>query len=36
MGRKADAERALDRAAELGAPKANIDKQRAGLRATPQ
>ena len=33
LGRKADAERALDRAAELGAPQANVAKQRAALRA---
>jgi cytochrome c-type biogenesis protein CcmH/NrfG len=32
LGRKADAERALDRAGELGAPRTNIDKQRAALR----
>lgn len=35
LGRKAEAERALDRAAELGAPRANVDKQRAALRAPP-
>lgn len=33
LGRKADAERALDHAAELGAPPGNIAKQRAALRA---
>ncbi len=31
LGRKDEARAALDRAAELGAPKANIDKQRAAL-----
>lgn len=35
LGRKADAERALDHALELGAPRANVDKQRAALRAPP-
>ncbi|MBX3228180.1 MAG: tetratricopeptide repeat protein [Labilithrix sp.] len=33
LGRRADAERALDRAAELGAAPANVAKMRAGLRA---
>lgn len=33
LGRRADAERALDRATELGAPRANVDKQRNALRA---
>ena len=32
LGRKDDAKRALDHAEELGAPRANIDKQRANLR----
>lgn len=35
LGRKAEAERALDHALELGAPRANVDKQRAALRAPP-
>lgn len=35
LGRKEEAERALDRALELGAPKANVDKQRAALRQAP-
>ncbi len=33
LGRHADAERALDRAAELGAPAVNIDKQRRAIRS---
>jgi Flp pilus assembly protein TadD len=33
LGRRADAERALDRAAELGAPAENVDKQRRALRS---
>jgi len=33
LGRKDDARAALDRAEELGAPKANVDKQRAALAA---
>jgi predicted Zn-dependent protease len=33
LGRRAEAERALDRAAELGAPAANIDKQRRAIRS---
>jgi len=33
LGRRADAERALDRALELGAPRENVEKQRAALRA---
>lgn len=33
LGRRTEAERALDRAAELGAPPANIDKQRKAIRA---
>jgi tetratricopeptide (TPR) repeat protein len=32
LGRRADAERALDRATELGAPRENVEKQRAALR----
>jgi Flp pilus assembly protein TadD len=32
LGRRADAERALDRAASLGAPRANVDAQRLALR----
>jgi Flp pilus assembly protein TadD len=32
LGRKDEASRALDRAEELGAPRANVDKQRANLR----
>lgn len=31
LGRKDDARKAIDRAAELGAPKVNVDKQRAAL-----
>lgn len=33
LGRKADAERALDHAVELGAPRENVEKQRAAVRA---
>ncbi|MBX3196865.1 MAG: tetratricopeptide repeat protein [Labilithrix sp.] len=33
LGRRAEAERALDRAAELGAPAANVDKQRKAMRS---
>lgn len=33
LGRRAEAERALDRAAELGAPAANIEKQRRAIRS---
>ena len=33
LGRRAEAERALERAAELGAPAANIDKQRKAIRS---
>lgn len=33
LGRRAEAERALDRAAELGAPAVNVDKQRKALRS---
>ncbi|MBX3205763.1 MAG: tetratricopeptide repeat protein [Labilithrix sp.] len=33
LGRKGEAERALDRATELGAPAANVDKQRRAIRA---
>jgi len=33
LGRKAEAERALDRAAELGAPAVNVDKQRKAIRS---
>jgi Flp pilus assembly protein TadD len=33
LGRRAEAERALDRATELGAPRANVDKQRSALRS---
>jgi hypothetical protein len=33
LGRRAEAEGALDRAAELGAPAANVDKLRKALRA---
>lgn len=33
LGRKEEAERALDRAAELGAPAANVDRQRRALRS---
>ncbi|MEO8875786.1 MAG: tetratricopeptide repeat protein, partial [Polyangiaceae bacterium] len=33
LGRKMDAEKALDHALEIGAPKANVDKQRAALDA---
>ncbi len=33
LGRRAEAARALDRAAELGAPAANVEKQRRALRA---
>ena len=32
LGRRTEAERALDRAADLGAPRANIDKQRRALK----
>jgi Flp pilus assembly protein TadD len=32
LGRRSEAERALDRAAELGAPAANIDRQRRAIR----
>ena len=32
LGRKADAERALDRAAELGAPAASVEKERRAIR----
>lgn len=33
LGRRAEAERALDRAAKLGAPASNVDKQRAAIRS---
>src|SRR5262249_42319204 len=33
LGRRAEAERALDRASELGAPAANVDRQRKAIRA---
>jgi Flp pilus assembly protein TadD len=33
LGRKVEAERALDRASELGAPAANVDKQRKAIRS---
>ncbi len=33
LGRKAEAEQALDRAEELGAPAANVDKQRKAIRS---
>ena len=33
LGRRTEAERALDRAAELGAPAGNIDKQRKAIRS---
>jgi tetratricopeptide (TPR) repeat protein len=33
LGRRSEAEQALDRAAELGAPAANVDKQRRALRS---
>jgi Flp pilus assembly protein TadD len=33
LGRRPEAERALDRAAELGAPAANVDKQRRAIRS---
>jgi cytochrome c-type biogenesis protein CcmH/NrfG len=33
LGRRPEAERALDRAAELGAPQVNVDKQRKALRS---
>lgn len=32
LGRRGEAERALDRASELGAPRANVDKQRRAIR----
>jgi superkiller protein 3 len=33
LGRRAEAERALDRATELGAPRANVEKQRRAIRS---
>lgn len=33
LGRRAEAEKALDRAAELGAPRKNVDAQRSALRS---
>jgi len=33
LGRREDAERALDRAIELGAPRANVEKQRRAIRS---
>ena len=35
LGRKIEAKKALDHALEIGAPKANVDKQRAALDAPP-